>query len=291
MKNLKKLLAVLTAVVLALALVGCGTAPATAPSAAPTTAPTTAPDATADPDAITLTVGASPTPHAQILEAIRPLLAEQGINLVIEEFTDYILPNQALDSGDLGANFFQHQPYLDDFNANNGTELASVVATHFEPLGIYAGRSADLAAIPTGAKIAVPSDTTNEARALQLLAAQGILTLKPDDGLAATVLDIVENPYNVEIIELEAAQVPRSLADVDFAVANGNNALAAGITDKLIASESADSEAAQLYANVLVVRVGDENRPEIKALVDALTSDTARAFIEETFGANVVPVF
>ena len=238
-----------------------------------------------------LVVGASPAPHAEILEVVKPILAEQGITLEIQEFTDYVLPNQALEAGDIDANYFQHLPYLLDFNANNGTHLVSAAAIHFEPLGIYAGKSSDLSAIPDGATISVPNDATNEARALQLLAAQGIITLPEGAGLNVTARDIVDNPHNIEILEIAAEQVPRTLVDVDFAVANGNYALEAEITDKLIVTEDKDSEGAQTYANIVAVREGDESREDIQALIKALQSDAVRDFITKTYGANVIPVF
>jgi D-methionine transport system substrate-binding protein len=238
-----------------------------------------------------LVVGASPAPHAEILEFVKPILAEQGITLEIQEFTDYVLPNQALDAGDLDANYFQHYPYLENFNQNNKTNLVSAAAIHFEPLGIYAGKSADLSAIPDGATVSIPNDATNEARALQLLAAQGIITLPEGAGLNVTARDVKENPHNLEFLEIAAEQVPRTLVDVDFAVANGNYALEAGITDKLLVTEEKDSEGAQTYANIVAVRAGDENREEIKALIAALQSEETRAFITEKYGANVIPVF
>ena len=238
-----------------------------------------------------LVVGASPAPHAEILEFVKPMLAEKGITLEIQEFTDYVLPNQALDAGDIDANYFQHLPYLLNFNENNGTKLVSAAAIHFEPLGIYAGKSSDLSNIPEGAVISVPNDATNEARALQLLAAQGIITLPEGAGLTVTARDIVENPYNVEILEIAAEQVPRTLVDVDFAVANGNYALEAEITDKLIVTEDKASEGAQTYGNIIAVKEGDEGREDIKTLIEVLQSEEVRAFIEETYGANVIPVF
>ncbi len=238
-----------------------------------------------------LVVGASPAPHAEILEFVKPILQEKGIVLEIKEFTDYVLPNQALEAGDLDANYFQHYPYLANFNENNKANLVSAAAIHFEPLGIYAGKSADLNAIPDGATVAVPNDATNEARALQLLAAQGIITLPEGAGLNVTARDVVENPHNLEFLEIAAEQVPRTLVDVDFAVANGNYALEAGITDKLLVTEEKNSEGAQTYANIIAVRAGDENREEIKTLVEVLQSEEVRAFITEKYGANVIPVF
>lgn len=238
-----------------------------------------------------IVVGASPFPHAQILEAVSEQLAQKGYQLEIKEFTDYIMPNTALEDGELDANFFQHQPYLTDFNEKNGTKLVSAAAIHFEPLGIYGGKTADLADLPEGAQIAVPNDTTNEARALWLLQAQGIIEVDEQAGLEATKQDITSNPKNVEIVEMEAAQLPRALADVDFAVINGNYAVAAEIADQVLVTEDKDSEAAKQYANIVAVREGDENREDIKALVEALQSDEVKAYIEETFGSTVIPVF
>lgn len=238
-----------------------------------------------------IVVGASPSPHAQILEAVSEQLAQKGYQLEIKEFTDYIMPNTALEDGELDANFFQHQPYLTDFNEKNGTKLVSAAAIHFEPLGIYGEKTADLADLPEGAQIAVPNDTTNEARALWLLQAQGIIEVDEQAGLEATKQDITSNPKNVEIVEMEAAQLPRALADVDFAVINGNYAVAAEIADQVLVTEDKDSEAAKQYANIVAVREGDENREDIKALVEALQSDEVKAYIEETFGSTVIPVF
>lgn len=238
-----------------------------------------------------IVVGASPSPHAQILEAVSEQLAQKGYQLEIKEFTDYIMPNTALEDGELDANFFQHQPYLTDFNEKNGTKLVSAAAIHFEPLGIYGGKTADLADLPEGAQIAVPNDTTNGARALWLLQAQGIIEVDEQAGLEATKQDITSNPKNVEIVEMEAAQLPRALADVDFAVINGNYAVAAEIADQVLVTEDKDSEAAKQYANIVAVREGDENREDIKALVEALQSDEVKAYIEETFGSTVIPVF
>ena len=239
----------------------------------------------------TIRVGASPAPHAQILESCKESLAKKGYALEIVEFTDYVQPNLSLDGGDLEANFFQHTPYLEEFCASNGTDLVSAVKVHFEPLGIYAGKSSDIANIADGAEIAVPNDPTNEARALQLLADNGLITLAEGAGLNATVKDIIVNPKNVKILEIEAAQLPRSLPDVDFAVINGNYALDADIIDSLILTEDPQSDAAQEFANILAVRKGDENSEATKALVEVLTSSSVKAFIQETYGATVVAVF
>ena len=230
-----------------------------------------------------LTVGASPAPHAEILEAAREVLASKGYDLKIVEYTDYVLPNNALDSGDLDANYFQHQPYLDSFNAQNGTELSGVAVIHYEPFGIYAGKSASLDAIPEKGTVLVPNDLTNEARALLLLETQGLITLKEDAGLEATKNDIVE---------IEAAQLPRSLQDGDVAVINGNYAIEAGLkVSDALATEDAESLAAQTYGNVIAVRAGEEESPKTKALIEALTSDEVKSFMESTYEGAVVPVF
>lgn len=285
MKHTIKLAA--ASLALALAFTACGSsASSSAPAAS---AASSAPASSGS--SITLKVGASPAPHAEILEQVKPLLAEQGINLEIVQFDDYVLPNTALEGGDLDANYFQHQPYLTDFNEKNGTHIVSVGSIHFEPLGLYAGKTASLDAISDGAVIGIPSDNTNGARALQLLAANGLLTLKDGVGLSATELDIKDNPHNIKIKALEAAQLPASLPDLDFAVINGNYAVGASIADKVIATEDKDSEAAQTYANILCVREGDEARPELKALLAALQSDTVRDYINASYEGVVVPVF
>ena len=230
---MKKLISVTLAGALALSLAACGssasvsTSSAASSEAASGEAASTA-ETGSDLAGTTIKVAASPTPHAEILNVAKDLLAEQGITLDIIEFSDYVQPNMVTESGEVDANYFQHQPYLDSFNEENGTHLVSVGDIHYEPLGIYPGKSQSLDEIPDGAVIAVPNDTTNEARALQLLAAQGIITIREDAGLTATVNDITENPHNVQVEELEAAQLPRTLADVDYAVMNGNYALEAG---------------------------------------------------------------
>lgn len=238
-----------------------------------------------------LKVGASPSPHAEILEHIKPALAEKGIELQVQIFTDYILPNQALESGDIDANYFQHKPYLDDFNQKNGTHLVSVAPIHFEPLGIYPGKTADIKDLKDGAQIAVPNDTTNEARALQLLASQGLFELDKNVGLQATPTNITSNPKNFKIVELEAAQLPRSLSDVDLAVINGNYAIAGGVDKKVLATEKSDSEGAQTYANIIAVKSGDENNELIKTLIATLQSDDVKTFLKDKYNVTVVPVF
>ncbi|MDO4300472.1 MAG: MetQ/NlpA family ABC transporter substrate-binding protein [Clostridia bacterium] len=243
-------------------------------------------------DSNTITVAATPAPHAEILNVAKEVLAEQGINLEIKEFNDYVLPNNATESGEVDANYFQHTPYLDDFNAENGTHLVSVASIHYEPFGIYAGKTGSLDALADGAKVSVPNDTTNEARALLLLEAQGLIKLKEGAGLTATKLDIVENPKNIDIQEIEAAQLARTLADVDLAVINGNYAIQAGLkVSDALAVEAQDSEAAQTYANVVVVKEGNEENENVKALVSALESDTVKQFIEENYEGAVVPMF
>lgn len=282
-QHIKPLAGIVAAAGLALALTACG-----GNSGAATTA---AASSSAASDNV-ITVGASPSPHAEILEAIKPELEARGYELKVVEYSDYVQPNVALSEGDLDANYFQHLPYLENYNTENGTDLASAGAIHFEPTGLYAGKSSDITNAPNGAKIAVPSDATNEARALLLLQDQGVIKLTDGVGLEATANDIVENPHNVELVEVEAAAVPRSLQDVDFGVINGNYALSAGLdTSATLASEGADSEAAQTYANIIAVRSGDENSEKTQALLKALTSDTARKFIEGTYKGSVIPVF
>ncbi len=239
----------------------------------------------------TITVGASVTPHAEILNAVKDKLAEDGYTLNVVEYNDYVLPNTATESGELDANYFQHQPYLDDFNAQNGTHLVSVARVHYEPFAMYAGKTAAIADLADGATIAIPNDGTNEARALYLLEAEGLITLKEGVGFTATVLDIAENPKNLDIKELDAAQLVRALEDVDMAVINGNYAIQGGlkIADAL-ASEDAASESAQTYANVLVVKEGNEDLEKIQALAAALCSDEVRVFMDETYAGAVVPL-
>ena len=239
-----------------------------------------------------LKVGATPAPHAEILAVAKEILAEDGITLEIVEYNDYVLPNTATEDGDIDANFFQHTPYLNDFNAENGTHLVSVAAIHYEPLGIYAGKTASLADLKEGATVAIPDDGTNEARALKLLEAQGLITLDENADFTATVLNIVDNPLNLDIQEIEAAQVPRTLQDVDIAVINGNYAIDAGLDASLIlATEDPDSEAAVTYANILVVKEGNEDNEQIQALIAAMQTEEVRTFIEETYGVAIVPMF
>ena len=299
---MKKFVSAALAASLALSLAACGSSAsssaaasesaADSTSAAESVAESTA-ESTSDLAGTKLRVAASPTPHAEILAVAKDILAEQGIELEVVEFSDYVQPNLVTESGEVDANYFQHTPYLESFNEENGTHLVSVGAIHYEPFGIYPGKSSDLANIADGATIAVPNDTTNEARALQLLAAQGIITVREGAGLTATVNDIEENPHNVKIQEIEAAQLPRTVQDVDFAVINGNYAMEAGFSvgKDALATEDAASEAAQTYANVLVVKEGNENDPAIQALLAALQSDKVRDYINDTYDGAVVPIF
>lgn len=239
----------------------------------------------------TIVIGASPTPHAIILKEAAKLLKDRGYDLQIKEFSDYVLPNTALEGKELDANYFQHQPYLDSFNKEKGTNIVSAGSIHYEPFGVYAGKTKALADLKDGGTIAVPNDTSNEARALLLLQAQGLIKLKDGAGITATQKDISENKKNLKFVEIEAAQLVRSLPDVDLAVINGNYALQGNlkVTDAL-AVEADDSLAATTYANIIAVRKGDENREDIKALVEVLKSDEIKTFIKNTFSGAVVPV-
>ena len=297
----KKLISGLLAIAFTLSLAGCGAATSSAAGSQAASGESAAFTGDGfDPDidyaalaGTTVRVGASPAPHAEILQVAKEILAQADITLDIVEFTDYIQPNTATESGDIDANYFQHQDYLNTFNAENGTHLVSVAQIHYEPLGIYPDKTASFEELADGAQILVPNDTSNEARALQLLAAQGLIELAPDAGLTATKQDITANPKNLEIVEMEAAQLPRSLASADMAVINGNYATQAGFSsaNDALATESADSDAAQLYPNVLVVEEGRENDPAILAVAAALQSDAVRDFINETYGGAVVPLF
>lgn len=239
-----------------------------------------------------LVVGATPSPHAEILNSVKDQLKEEGIELEVHEYTDYTIPNRALTEGADDANFFQHQPFLDDYNAHDGTDLAPVAQVHFEALGIYQGTVHTLDELPDGARVALPNDTTNEARALHLLEDNGLITLPHDAGLNVTAKDVVDNPKHLEFVELEAAAIPHAIPDVAIAVLNGNFALSAGIDPATaLALEDSRSLAAKTYANIVVVRKGDENRPEIQALVRALHSEQTRSFIQDTYKGLVVPVF
>lgn len=240
----------------------------------------------------TITVGATPAPHAEILEVAKEILAKDGYTLEIKEFDDYVTPNTSLEDGSLDANYFQHITYMNDFNAEHGTHLVSAAGIHYEPFGLYAGKTAALADLADGAQIAVPNDGTNEARALLLLEQEGLIKLKDGVGLSATKSDVAENPHNFDIVELEARLLPTTLKDVDVAVINGNYAIDAGLkVSDALAVEASSGAAAEAYVNVLAVKEGNENSDAIKALVKALQSDQVRTFIEEKYDGAVVPLF
>lgn len=270
-RTVKKVLAVAVSTVLALgALTGCGSEKK---------------------DDNTIKIGASLTPHAELLREAKEILDKEGIKLEIVEIEDSVTPNTSLVEGSLDANFFQHQPYLDSFNEENKTDLVSVGAVHYEPFAIYAGKTKDLADLPDGAKVAVPNNTTNEARALLLLEQEGLLTLKEGVGIGATVLDIVENPKNIEFVEVAPEQLVRTLPDVDVAVINGNYAIEGGLHVKdALAAESQESIAAQTYANIVVVQKKDADNEAIKRLVEVLQSEEIQNYINETYDGAVVPV-
>ena len=243
-------------------------------------------------EAVTIKVGASPTPHAQILEVAKEILAKDNITLEIVSYDDYVLPNTNVEDGQLDANYFQHITYLNNFNANNDTHLVSVAALHYEPFGIYAGKTTSLDALPDGAIIAIPDDPTNGGRALLLLQEQGLITLKDGVGLEPTVEDIADNPHNFEIKQLTANRLTTTLQDVDVAVINGNYAIGAGLkASEALAIESADGIAGTAYVNVLAVKEGRGNAEASRKLVNALKSDEVKKFIDETYGGGVVAVF
>lgn len=268
---MKKSLAVLlTGAFLAAAVTGCGSKSA---------------------DDKVIKVAASATPHAELLEQAKPILEEQGYDLQITVFDDYVQPNEVVESGEFDANYFQHIPYLNSFNEEKSTHLVNAGGIHYEPFGIYPGAKTDLGAVADGDNVVVPNDTTNEARALLLLQDNGLITLKDGAGLEATVNDIVDNPYNLEIVELEAAQIPRVLSEFAYAVMNGNYALEAGysVARDALAYESSDSEAAKTYVNVIAVKEGNENTDKTKALVEALKTDTIKNYINSTYDGAVIP--
>lgn len=244
-----------------------------------------------DEDELKLTLAASVTPHAEILRVAAKELEKDGYEVEIKEFTDYILPNKVTTDGDVDANYFQHVSYLNDYNANNNTDLVSVGGIHYEPLCLYGGQTESLDELTDGATIAVPNDPSNEARALKVLQQEGLIKLREGAGLAATILDIEDNPRNLDIKELAAEQLPRSLEDVDFAVINGNFALQSGLSpEDALAIEVLDDETLGLYQNVLAVRAGSEDEPAIQALVKALKSDAVKDYINETWKGAVVPI-
>ena len=236
-------------------------------------------------------VAASATPHSEILEKVKPILEQQGYDLQVTVFDDYVQPNEVVEGGEFNANYFQHAPYLESFNEEKGTHIVNAGNIHYEPFGIYPGTKKGLEEIADGDNIAVTNDTTNEARALLLLQDNGIIKLKDGVGLTATVNDIVENPHNIKVVELEAAQVARVVDETAYVVLNGNYALEAGysVGKDALAYETADSEAAKTYVNIIAVKEGNENLPGIKALVDILKSDEIKNYINETFDGAVIP--
>ncbi|WP_085832222.1 MetQ/NlpA family ABC transporter substrate-binding protein [Clostridium merdae] len=281
---MKKILSLLLVAALSVsALAGCSNGSSNSSAAA-------APGSSSAAELKTIKIGASPTPHADILKKANELLKAKGYQLNIQEFNDYVQPNLALENKELDANYFQHITYLNDFNKEKGTHLVSAGDIHYEPFGIYAGKTKALADLKDGATIAVPNDTTNEARALLLLQDQGLIKLKKDAGITATKNDITENKKNLKIQEIEAAQTARSLPDVDLAVINGNYAIAGGLkVADALAAESDASLAATAYVNVIAVREGDQSKPEIKALIEVLKSDDIKKYIEDTYAGAVVP--
>lgn len=266
----KKVIALALTLVLALGLTACG----------------------GGSDSKTIKVGATPAPHAEILEVVQDILAKDGYTLEIVEYDDYVTPNTSLEDGSLDANYFQHITYMNEFNVEHGTHLVSAASIHYEPFGLYAGKCASLAELADGAQIAVPNDGTNEARALLLLEQEGLIKLKDGVGLSATKSDVAENPHNYDIVELEARLLSTTLKDVDVAVINGNYAIDAGLkVSDALAVEANDGAAAEAYVNVLAVKEGNENNAAIQALVKALQSDEVRTFIEETYDGAVVALF
>ena len=281
MNNTKRIIALAAAAALTLSLAACSG----------NNSSSTADNSSSDASSTVIRVGASPSPHAEILEFAKDQLAAKGYELEIVEFTDYVMPNVALYEGDLDANFFQHTPYLDNYNEQNGTDLVSACKVHFEPMGLYSETLTSVSDVAEGSKVGVPNDPTNEARALNLLEAQGLIKLREGAGLNATPLDIEENPLNLEFVELEAAQLPRNLSEFAIAAINGNYAIEAGILDKVIVNEAADSESAQEYANILAVQSGELETDKTKVLVEALTSDETREFINTQYEDQFIPVF
>lgn len=265
----KKLYSVLGAAVLVLSLTGCGGKGT---------------------DDSTIRVAATAVPHAEILEQVKPVLEKAGYQLEIKVFDDYVQPNMVVESGEFDANYFQHEPYLESFNEEQGAHLVNAGYIHYEPFGVYGGTEKSLDSIPDGATIAVPNDVANEARALLLLQENGLITLKEGAGINATIQDIAENPHNIGFVELVAAQIPRTLPEVSYGILNGNYAMQAGLsarTDALVC-EQEDSQAVKTYANIIAVKQGSEELPKIKALVEALRSEEMKQFINDKYQGNVV---
>ena len=284
-KMKKRFVSVIAAVLSAALLAGCGGSGASTSASGDQAA-----SAAGGEESKTITVAASPTPHSEILEAAKPLLAEKGYELDIKVFEDYVQPNEVVNSGEIDCNYFQHVPYLESFNEEKGTDLVVAGKIHYEPLGIYPGTKKTLEEIGEGDVIAVPNDTTNEARALLLLQFNGIIKLKDGAGITATKQDIAENPHNVEIKELEAAQIPHVKDEVAYSVMNGNYALQAGLiaAKDALSYELPDSEAAATYVNVIAVKAGNEENEGIKALVEVLKSDEIKKFIADNYDGAVI---
>lgn len=274
----KSILSVVLAGVLAIGLIGCGGTGSNGSGAD-------------SKDDKVIKIGVTPKPHKEIVDAAVPLLEKEGYKVEITEFNDYVQPNTAVEEGSLDVNFFQHTPYLNEQVQSRGLHLKSVAAIHLEPMGLYSKKITSLGELKDGSTIAVPNDPSNEARALKLLAANGLIKIK--DGELVTPADITENPKNLQFSELEAAAVPRAVDDVDAAVINGNYAIEAGFdpTTNAIVKEDKDSEAAKPYANIIVVKEGNENLEKIQALIKALTSDEIRDFINKEYNGAVIPVF
>ena len=275
MKNFKKLAAAVLTLSLAIGvLAGCGNQAA---------------DTKTEADKV-IKIGATPSPHEEILKAMEPEFEARGYKLEVVPFSDYVQPNKALDSGELDANYFQHEPYLLDFNKENNLTLVNAGPVHYEPMAIFKGKTESLDALKDGAKVAVPNDTTNEARALLLLQDNGLIKLKDGADIKATKQDIVENKKNLDIVELDAAQIPRSLGDVDIAVVNGNFAIPAGLNlADALAKEEVDSLAAKTYANIIAVREADKDSDKTKVILEVLTSDKAKQYITDTYKGTVLP--
>ncbi len=280
---MKKLLTIIATLAFAvLALAGCGSDNASSGSSDSSAAATSS-------EKTVLKVGATAVPHAEILEQIKPELAKEGIDLQIVPFNDYVQPNLALNDGELDANYFQHQPYLDEFTKEHSVKLVSAGGVHIEPMGVYSKKVKSLDNLADGASIAIPNDPTNGGRALLLLAKAGVITLKDNNDIKATVQDITANPKNIKFQEVEAAQLPRVLDDVDAAVINTNYAMQANLVpskDALIMEDSTSP-----YVNIVAVREGDQDKPAIKKLMAALHSDAVKKFIEEKYKGEVVPTF
>lgn len=281
---MKKILILLLVVIASLTLLaGCAKEPAKAPET-PVETPAETPAETVE-----ITIGVSPEPHSKFVELVKDDLESQGVIVKLIEFTDYVKPNLALEDGELDANFFQHKPYLDDFAAKEGLHLVSIGNVHVEPMALYTNQVPSIEELPEGAEIAIPNDTVNGGRALLLLESNGLITLKEGAGLEATENDVVENPKNIKFTAVEAAALPRVLGELDGAVINGNYALEAGLNpvEDGVVVEGKDSP----YANIVVVRAGEENEEKFQKLIKALQSDEIKTYIEENYNGGVVPAF